>query len=272
MRILPASNAPDAWSTVTNGSGPPDPTSLGRWVAIERGGPVGGVEVRVRPDRRPFLSVHGSNDVAHRSLIETARTSLDRPLYAVCRDDRPPDRNLLMGLGFETLLTEDLFRVDFESARRAVARAWVPSGHSIVSAAAVEAGRLFDLDNRLRRLVPGTEGWIGDRAMFDRELSESPPFDPSAYLVGVDDRSGGLVGLVRFWRNLSGPRLGMVGVLASCRSTTLGPALLAHGLKAAAQWGSTHFWTETARSNRHVHGRLIALGAEVNGSLEILRG
>lgn len=270
--MTPAPDGSDTWAEVTGCDSAPDAWCLGRWVAFDGNEPVGGIEVRTRPDGQAFLSIHGSNELAHGLLIETARTSLARPLYAVSRDDRPPQRNLLVDLGFETTLIEDLFRVGFREARAAVARSWVPSGHSIVSASAVDPQRLFELDTQLRRLVPGTEGWEGDRAMFDAELSEAPPFDPSGYLIGLDNRSGEMLGLIRFWRNRSGPRLGMVGVAPSRRSTTLGPALLAQGLDAASRWGETHFVTETARANRHVHHRLLGLGAQVTGSLEILRG
>lgn len=271
MEIAPASEDIEAWDAVTNGSRP-DASRLGAWVAVEGADPAGGLDVRERPDGHAFLSFFGSDPVAQRLLVDTARRSLGIPLHAVCRDDDRSRHELLVELGFETVLTEDVFRVDFREAMAALDRAWVPAHHSIVPASSVEPRRLFELDNRLRRLVPGTEDWQGDFDMFTDELSEAPPYDDAGYLVGVDDRSGELLGLIRFWRNRSGPRLGLVAVTPSRRGTTLGPALLAQGLGAASRWGSTHFVTETAQANRHVHRRLVRLGAEITGSLEILRG
>lgn len=271
MRITPASENPGAWGAVTNPARPVATSSLGAWVALDDFEPAGGVEVRERPDGRAFLSLFGSNVLALRLLVDCARESLARPLYAVCHDDGR-DRELLIDLGFEAVLIEDVFRVGFREALSGVSRAWVPTQHSIVPASSVDPRRLFDLDNRLRRMVPGTEDWQGDFEMFVGELSQSPPFEDAGYLVGVDDRSGELFGLIRFWRNRSGPRLGMIGVAPSRRGTTLGPALLAHGLDAASRWGSTHFVTETARTNRHVHRRLLDLGAEITGSFEVLKG
>ncbi len=272
MHVTPAPHDAEMWVELTGRDRSPDASSLGRWVTIDGGRPIAGIEARLRPDERVFLSIHGSDRDALRLMIETIRTTIARPLHVVCRGGQPPDRRALIEIGFETTLIEDLFRVGFRQALGAVARAWVPSGHSIVSASVVDATRLFELDNQLRRLVPGTEDWEGDRAMFAAELAEAPPFDADGYLVGRDDRTDELVGLIRFWRNPSGPRLGMIGVLPTRRGTTLGPALLQRGLEAASAWGSDHFVTETSRSNRHVHHRLIALGAEVTGSLAVLAG
>lgn len=272
MLVRSTVDDPDSWVALTGRHDPPDASCLGRWAAIEAGKPIAGVETRTRPDGRVFLSYHGSDRAAQRILIETVRTSIAGPVHVICGEGRPADRQVLIDIGFETTLIEDVFRVDFGKARAAVSRAWVPTGHSIVSASMVDMDRLFDLDNRLRHLVPGTEGWQGDPGMFAAELTEAPPFDPAGYLIGRDDRSDQLMGLVRFWRNPSGPRLGMIGVLPERRGTTLGPALLKRGLEAASAWGSNDFVTETSRANRHIHHRLIALGAEVTGSFEILTG
>ena len=271
MHITLALEGSETWITVSGADCPPDTSSLGRWVAIEGDRPIAGIEARRRPDGRVFVSLHGSDRRAHPLLIERVDQSIAGPLHAVCRDGHPPDRQTLIDLGFEETLIEDLFTIDFRRAMVAFSRAWVPSGHSIISASAVDTDRLFELDNRLRRLVPGTEAWAGDREMFEAEIAEAPPFDPDGYLVMRDERSGDLVGLIRFWRNASGPRLGMLGVLPTRRRTTLGPALLEQGLEAASTWGSDQFVTETSRTNRHVHRRLIALGADLTGSLAILK-
>jgi GNAT superfamily N-acetyltransferase len=96
-------------------------------------------------------------------------------------------------------------------------------------------------------------------------LVEAPPFDRAAYLVGVVDGTGEYAGLVRIWRNPSGPRLGLVGVRRPYRSTPLAAALLKQGLAAASRWGHEAFTTETSLSNRAIYPRLTRLGAESLG-------
>lgn len=121
-----------------------------------------------------------------------------------------------------------------------LARAKRTSGYSIVSAADAAEDRLFDLDNELRNQVRGTDGWSGDRAWFHQELSEAPPFDAAGYIVAVHETSGDYVGLVRVWRNPAGPRLGMVGVLAPHRSTTLAAMLLGQAWRGCVPVGFCH--------------------------------
>jgi hypothetical protein len=269
VELLEASERPDAWRAITDRSDAED-RSLGRWVAIDDE-PMGAIEAWIRPDDRVFLRIRTTDENVARRLVLHARELLARPVHVVCREGRIPGRRDMLDIGSEIVITEDLFTIQFEKAREAVERSWVPSGISIVSVSDIAVDRLFELDIALRRLVPGTEGWMGDRSMFDGELAEAPPFDPSAYLVGRDERTGSLLGLIRFWRNESGPRLGLVAVARSHRSTTLGPALIKQGLRAASQWGWSHFETSTARSNRHLHHRLGRLAAERTGSLDIMR-
>jgi GNAT superfamily N-acetyltransferase len=270
VELYKASEHPGAWRAVTDRSDVADDRSLGRWIAIDDE-PLGAAEAWIRPDDRVFLRVQTTHADVARRLVLHARESLARPVHVVCREGRIPGRRDLLDIGSEIVLAEDSFVIPFEKAREAVERSWTPSGNEIVSVSEIDTDRLFELDITLRRLVPGTEGWMGDRPMFDGEMEEAPPFDPSAYLVGRNERTGSLLGLIRFWRNESGPRLGLVAVARSHRSTTLGPALIKHGLRAASQWGWSHFEASTARSNRHLHHRLERLGAERTGSLEIMR-
>ena len=106
----------------------------------------------------------------------------------------------------------------------------------------------------------------GNRMWFDAELSDSPPFDPSGYIVAVDTSSGALTGLVRFWRNADGPRLGLIGVVPEHRGSGLAAALLKHAAAAACTWGHDAFVAETQSINSAVHPRLSKIGSSLGTS------
>lgn len=261
MRIVDAAGHVAEWQEISStsvGAG-----AVGGWLALEGVEPVTGLSVHRRPDDRLFVRFHGSADTANRAeLLSHATSHVGQPLHVTCRHSDQAMWQALETARFSVVLEEDVFSITFERALRQIRRAWVPSGYSIVTVLEAELDRVVDLDNRLRSLVPGTDGWRGDGDAIERDLADRAPFDPSAYLVGRRDSDGRLVGLIRFWRNASGPRLGMVAVDADLRSTTMGPALLELGLTAAATWGSDRFTTETARTNQHIHPRLTALGAD----------
>jgi GNAT superfamily N-acetyltransferase len=67
---------------------------------------------------------------------------------------------------------------------------------------------------------------------------------------------------VRVWRNASGPRLGLVGVLPEHRSQPLAAVLLRQALTAAAAWGFDTFVSETSPHNPSTYPRVQRLGLE----------
>ena len=243
-----------------------------RWLAVVDGKPVGAVTAWRRPDDRTFLSFAGGRPDTYGPLASVVARDLTRSLYVWIDTDEVEDATALRAAGFVTELEMEKFRVGFGAVLARLKRAWIPSGFAVHAADEVDEDRLFELDNTLRQDVPGTDGWRGDRAAFSEELAETPPFDPSAYLVGVDGRTGEYGGLVRIWRNPSGPRLGLVGVLRPYRTTSLASALLQQALAAASEWGHKAFVTETSLSNRAIHPRLRQLGAESLGRfLQLVR-
>lgn len=171
----------------------------------------------------------------------------------------------LAAAGFETEAVGEVFRIRFDLAQRLLRRAWTPSGYRLERADRVDEAGLFTLDNALRNLVPGTDGWTGDRAAFREELT-SPEFDAGAYLVAVEEASHDLVGLVRIWRNATGPRLGLVGVLHAHRGQPVAAALLKEALLTAATWGFDEVVSETSPDNTHTYPRLRRMGATPIGS------
>jgi GNAT superfamily N-acetyltransferase len=246
---------------------------LQRWIALGHGRALGAVSTWLRPDDRMLLYFVGRDPAVYPPLTDAVVEALSRRVYTFVDADDREAVEALQDSGFATELVEERFRIRFDRALARLERAWVPAGFSIHPADAVDEDRLFALDNTLRRDTLGTDGWFGDRDWFRDELAESPPFDPSAYLVAVDDRNGEYVGLVRIWRNPTGPRFGLIGVVRRCRNTPIAAALMKEALTAASSWGHGTFTTETSPANPIIYERMERVGAESLGQfLQMVRG
>ena len=240
---------------------------LQRWMAVSDGEAVAAVTTWWRPDDRTFLYFVGADRAAYSLLTDAVVDALGRPVHTFVDAEDGELVEALRSAGFEVEVVEERFRIRFDRVLAWLRRAWVPSGFSIHPADTVDEDRLFILDNTLRQDTVGTDGWQGDRDWFHDELVESPPFDPSAYLVAVDDRTGEYVGLVRIWRNPAGPRFGLIGVLPTFRNTTIAGALLRQALLAASEWGHETFTAETSPANPTIHRRMHRIGADSLGRL-----
>ncbi len=239
--------------------------SPSRWLGLRNGVPVAVVDSFERPDRRTFLRFRGDDPSDFGHLGATVGGELGRPVYAVA-DESDSDRlTALQSAGFTTEVVVERFRIDFGVALDFLRHARPARGFTVRAADEVDEERLFALDNHIRNDVPGSEGWEGNREWFREELRESPPFDPTGYLVAVDDADGEYAGLVRMWRNPSGPRLGLIGVARQYRGSPVAPDLLRRALTAASSWGHDTFATETSPSNRATHPRMRRLRAEPEG-------
>lgn len=73
---------------------------------------------------------------------------------------------------------------------------------------------------------------------------------------------------MRIWRNPSGPRLGLIGVLPGHRSKPIAAALLKQALSAAATRGYVDLISETSPDNVYTYPRLRRMGATPIGSFE----
>ncbi|MGF1667087.1 MAG: GNAT family N-acetyltransferase [Acidimicrobiia bacterium] len=238
---------------------------LQRWLAVSDGEAAAAVSTWWRPDDRTFLYFVGSDRDAYSLLTEAVVDALAQPVHTFVDAEDGELVGALRSAGFEVEVVEERFRIRFDRVLAWLRRAWVPSGFGIHPADTVDEDRLFILDNMLRQDTLGTDGWQGDRDWFHEELVESPPFDPSAYLVAVDDRTGGYVGLVRIWRNPTGPRFGLIGVVPEYRSTTIAGALLRQALLAASEWGHETFTAETSPSNPTIYRRMGRIDANSLG-------
>jgi GNAT superfamily N-acetyltransferase len=226
---------------------------------------VGAVTTWSRPDSRTFLYLAGRDRSAYPQLTDAVVGTLRRRIHTHVDAGDSEAIVALAASGFDTELVEEGFRIRFDRALAWLDRAWIPSGFSIVSAAVVDEDRLFTLDNTLRQDTPGTDGWRGHRQWFHDEIAEAPPLDASAYLVAVDDGNGEYVGSVRIWRNPTGPRFGLVGVVRQYRTTLIGAALLKQALTAASSWGHDTFTAETSPANTVIHPRMSRVEAESLG-------
>ena len=236
------------------------------WVAVgEDNETIGVAHAWDRPDGRTFLKLAGDVVRSVGPLATAAVADLGRPVSVILDYDDIAVMRASTASGFRIDLVSEGFRVPFLPALDVLQRAKVPSGFALASAADVDPDRLFDIDNTVRNLVQGMDGWRGDRARFDEEMAESPPFDAAAYLVAIHADSGTWAGLVRVWRNPTGPRLGLVAVLPAFRSTTIGAILFRDALRAASTWGHDSFVTETSLENAILHHRLIRYGATSTG-------
>jgi GNAT superfamily N-acetyltransferase len=238
---------------------------LRRWMVVQAGSVVGAVTLWLRPDARLFLMFKVTTPAAYEPLTRAVDESLGCSLYTMVDESDREHAEALRVAGFRTEMVGERFRFRFDAALGYLRRAWVPTGYRLHSASEVDEARLLSLDNAIRNLVPGTDGWYGDADWFHDELSVSPPYDPDGYLVAVEASTDEYIGLVRVWRNPDGPRLGLVGVLPDHRSLPVGAALLRSALSAAADWGHKTFTTETSPSNARTHPRLVRLGAERMG-------
>lgn len=235
---------------------------VARWFAYEDGVAVGLATAFVRPDRRIFVAHRLISEPAYEPLLERAVDDIVQAVHVTLDRDRPDRIRSAIALGFEPEVDSTTFAVPFDSAIEQAARVRRSTRFELLGAEHVDRDALFELDTDLRRDIPGSNGWRGDRSWFDEEL-KSPEYDPATYLVAVDPNGRGLVGLVRFWRNESGPRLGLLGVRLQHRSGAAAIALAGAGLIAASEWGSKTFSTHTAR--RSLQRRLRKIGAIETG-------
>jgi len=228
--------------------------SRDRWIAIDAGKVVAAAETLLRPDHRLFASLRGEPSAAPALARRVAR-AMGTSLYAIGDEGSALAAALVSG-GFSIEITNERFVVPFETALRLVRRSSVPHRYALMDVGQCDHDRLFDLDNAVRNLVPGTDGWTGNRDWFDDELT-----DPASYWVATDRATDDYVGLARMWKNPSSPRFGLIGVLPEHRHPSPAAGLLRATLEEAATWGFETFTTETALTNRVVHPRLSKIGS-----------
>ncbi len=212
------------------------------------------VKIYVRPDGRRFV-----RDPDAASLAETKSD-------VYCTVDAS-EIDSYLALGFNVHRRERTYVVPTLSARVAA-----PAGIVFVSADEVGDASLRLLDDELRQDVPGTDGWQWGEAAFREETYEATEFDPTTYLVALEEATGRYVGIVRVWMKQPTPRLGFIGVLPSHRRRGIARALLAEVFARLDERGFHEVSTEIDETNTASRALLEGLGARPTGtSVELIR-
>lgn len=219
-----------------------------------------------RPDRRCVVRPAGAWTAAAAARAVALGERGGVPVVVHLADRATDERDILVSAGFAIVRREAVIAFEAGTALEALAGATLPAGgEKIRSAAEVDEDALRLLDDELRQDVPGTSGWRSTPEEFREHTYADRAFDPRTYLVAVDP-GGALLGLVRVWMNLSGPRLGLVGVRRAHRRRGIAAALLARALRAVAETGAEDVTAEYDVLNRASHALAERLGARRLGT------
>jgi ribosomal protein S18 acetylase RimI-like enzyme len=241
------------------------------WRALDGDLVAGEVSARLRPDNRWFLYFDTWRADAYRPLADAIARDLGRDLYVTLEDAEYDALDACAQAGFAVHRRESYYRIPTDSAVTGLAKAVLPDGLNVLSAANAHVTQLRLLDDALRQDVPGSEGWRWEAEEFRKETF-SPFFDPATYLVAVNQASGQYVGLVRIWRNRAGPRLGLIAVLAQYRRRGVASALLGQTFAILAARGDTSVVGEVDDTNVASVSLLTGLGARrYGGNMELIR-
>jgi len=241
------------------------------WRALDGDLVAGEASARLRPDSRWFVYFDTWRADAYRPLADAVARDLGRDLYVTLEDAEYDALDACAQAGFGVYRRESYYRIPVDPVATGLARAVLPAGLDVLSAADAEISRLRLLDDALRQDVPGCEGWRWDAGQFRAETF-SPFFDPATYLVAVDQASGEYVGLVRIWRNRAGPRLGLIATLAQYRRRGVARALLGRAFAVLAARGATSVVGEVDDMNVASLLLLTGLGARrYGGNVELIR-
>jgi hypothetical protein len=232
-----------------------DTPPIGHWFAYDDQGHAIGVAVAAeRADGRVFLTHRLATELAYEPLLREALRTIAGPVHVTIHDDQGDRLSLVRTLGLEHELTSTTYEVRFDRLLATLPTPRATTNYRVARVSDVDPDRLYELDIALRNDVPGNDGWRGNRAWFDEELTASE-CDPTGYLVAIEDETGDMIGLCRMWRNTDKPSLGMLGVRRERRYGFVALRLLHDTLTAARDWGSPTFSTHTARPGlqRHLH-------------------
>src|SRR6185437_3747846 len=179
-----------------------------------------------RPNRRWFVSVDARDEDEFAARVEAMADDLRHDLYTTLEEGDHELRQWL-ALGFSVHRRELRFRMPVDPARTGLDTAGTDLQVALLPADAVDLTLLRRLDDTLREDVPGAEGWRNEPEEFAQYTFGTKQFDPSTYLVAVDDDAARFAGLVRVWNMPKVPRLGLVGVTRGYRRRGLARVLLA---------------------------------------------
>jgi hypothetical protein len=259
---------------------PPDPAAAPEdprtppeltWRAFDGDEVTGDVSVWLAPDERCRLFFDTWRPDAYAPLTDAVALDLRRDLYVTLDDGELEALEACVAAGFTEHRRESYYRIPVDSALAAVTGATMPAGLDVLSAADADLDRLRLLDDALRQDVPGAEGWRWAPEDFLAETL-GRDFDPATYLVAMERDTGEYVGLVRVWSRRSGPRLGLMAMLAPFRRTGATRALLGQVFAVLGGRGVESVICEADDTNVGSVSLLTGLGARrYGGNVELIR-
>jgi ribosomal protein S18 acetylase RimI-like enzyme len=242
------------------------------WTAHDGELAVGSAAASVRPDGRCFVFFRSCHAEAYRPLVQAIARHVRRDLYTEIDEADAEVLGRLADLGFVVNRREHAYAIPTDPAITGLAEAALPAGFVIVAADQVSEDRLRELDDELRRDVPGCDGWRWTREGFRSQTYDAPDFDPATYLVAVEQATGRYAGLVRVWIRPSGPRLGLIAVGRPYRRRGLASVLLARAFGVLQRRGESEVVAEVDVANTSSTRLLTRLGARrTGGSMELVR-
>ncbi len=241
------------------------------WRALDGDVVAGEASARLRPDNRWFVYFDTWRADAWPPLAAAVAHDLGRDLYVTLEDAEYDALDACARAGFAVHRRESCYRIPADPAVTGLARAVLPAGLGVLSAADADMTRLRLLDDAVRQDVPGCQGWRWDAGEF-RAGTFGRFFDPATCLVAVDRASGEYAGLVRVWRSRAGPRLGLVATLAGYRRRGVARALLGQAFAVLAARGDTSVVGEVDDTDVASLSLLAGLGARrYGGNVELIR-
>lgn len=242
------------------------------WNLIRGGRAVASAHGLCRPDGRWFVSIDAWDDSAYAPLFRAMDEDLRQDLYTNLSADDVEGLTRWQRFGFSVARRETLYEVPVDPAVTGLDEAPLPDGIVLVPADAVDEDRLRELDDTLRQDVPGTDGWASDPMEFREQTFDERYFDPSAYLVAVDDAHKTFAGLVRVWNHPRLARLGLIGVVPAYRRRGLARAMLGAAFGPVYERGNATVTAEAAVTNLASTALLESIGARRTGeTLALLR-
>ena len=199
-----------------------------------------------RPDGAWSIQLPHDQPSAWPALVEAA-TRDGCGTLVLTRPAGEDDEHLLalQRAGFQRARTETIWRLPVA----AIPTTAVRTEHRLVPVTDLDPEAVVALDNAIRADIPGCEGWVATGAQLAATFDDAD-FDPALYLVAQHLRTGGLEGLVRVWDGRPDPRLGCIGVAASCRRTSLTLVLLQAVARTLEVRGVRYLTAETDHTNR----------------------
>jgi ribosomal protein S18 acetylase RimI-like enzyme len=242
------------------------------WAAHHGESVVGKAAALVRPDGRCFVVFGACHPDAYRPLVQAIAPQLRRDLYTETGEADTEALQRLVGSGFVVNRREHTYAIPTDPTVTGLTNLPVPAGFEILTAHRMSEDRLRELDDELKQDVPGADGWKWDRQGFRKETYDAPDFDPTTYLVAIEQATGRYAGLVRVWNRPNSPRLGLIAVGRGYRRRGLASVLLAQVFAILHQRGESEVVAEVDVTNTSPNRLLISLGArQTDGTIERIR-